>query len=357
MSGTVTITGISGSANFQHLKVNIAPFKQYILVSGLFYPDDHNNYQLSGSFDKYVQSYVKKIIQSQKGNDFIIYDVNILEGTITKTEYFANSSPKKSTLTFDKVINSDYVRANNSIRFENNNKKIVSKTDIYKLIEDIGTNNPNTLQEVHVFSHAYWNGPILVNTDSGGGDCDMRKADFTSGTINTTNFKNAFTSSGFMKIWGCSFPVATNALFSKFRNNKQYSTTKTISDSTIFSFVPNTFYYHPSGSLPVDLIPQINGILGTTYKVNDSIKLTFLEIKKILAYNYLSVYAGVIAKKIGIKVISALPATYANIDPTFHIAPSTMANVTFYKKHLDIKIEDGNYGVYDESTVQRVEAI
>ncbi|MCW3168334.1 hypothetical protein OMO38_07325 [Chryseobacterium sp. 09-1422] len=356
MRGTLTVKKVYGNTNFQNVKINILPVKQYILVSGLFYPDDHNSYKLSGSFDSYVQGYIKKIVQSQKGNDFIIYDVNILAGTIIKTEYSPSSSPKKSILNFDIVINSDYKLFNNSYRLDNTSKKIISKNDIYKLIEEIGMNDPNTLQEVHVFSHAYWNGPILVNTDSGRGDCDMRKADITSGTINSANFKNAFTTNGYIKIWGCSFPVATNALFSKFRNNKQYSTTKIISDTVVFNFSPNTFFFYPKGESAVDLLPQINNILGTTYKASDSIKLTFLEIKKILIYNYLSVYAGVIAKNIGVKVISALPATYANIDPTFHIAPSTMANVTFYKKHLEVEINE-NYGVFDEATVQRLETI
>lgn len=356
MSGTLTVRKVNGNTNFQHVKLNVAPIKQYILVSGLFYPDDHNNYKLSGSFDKYVQDYIKKIIQSEKGHDFIIYDVNILNGTISKTEYSTNSTPKKSVTTFDKVINSDYALINGGYRL-NSSKKIISKTDIYKVIEEIGSDEPNTLSEVHIFSHAYWNGPILVNTDNGTGDCDMRKSDITSGTIDSTNFKNAFTNIGFIKIWGCSFPVATNALFSKFRNNRQYSATRVIADSIIFSFASNTFFYHRQGSTPVDLTPQINNVLGTTHSVTDAIKLTFLEIKKILIFNYLSVYAGVIAKDIGIKVVSALPATYANIDPSFHIAPSTMANVIFYKKHLDIVIENGNYGVYDEATVKRLETI
>jgi hypothetical protein len=33
-----------------------------------------------------------------------------------------------------------------------------------------------------------------------------------------------------------------------------------------------------------------------------------------------------------------------------------MANVTFYKKHLEVEINE-NYGVFDEATVQRLETI
>lgn len=51
MRGTLTVKKVYGNRNFQNVKINILPVKQYILVSGLFYPDDHNNYKLSGSFD------------------------------------------------------------------------------------------------------------------------------------------------------------------------------------------------------------------------------------------------------------------------------------------------------------------
>lgn len=59
----------------------------------------------------------------------------------------------------------------------------------------------------------------------------------------------------------------------------------------------------------------------------------------------MNVYAGVIASNYGIKVQAALPATYANISPNFHVASSTLANVRMYKKHLEVQLGELNYGI------------
>jgi hypothetical protein len=351
-----TRTLIATARGVSSAGLQINPFKQYVLVSGLFYPDDHNNYKLSGSFNEYAKKYSKKIIKARNKEDIIIIDVNILEGLVKRTEYIGNNPAKESITTFDKVLEINYKKLTN--RFLNEGKKIISKTDIYKLVEEIGVNMPNTLEELNVFSHAYWNGPILVNTvEDKPDDHDMRRNDIILGLIDSKKFKNAFTSTGMIKIWGCSFPTSTNALFSKFRNNKSYSPIKTIPDSTKFTFQPDTFWYYPEGEKPKDLITQINNVLRTTYKVTDLIELTFLQIKKILIRNYLDVYAGVMAADFGIKVQSALPATYAEITPDFHIAPSTLANVTLYKKHLDVQLGESNYGIYDTATVKKLIAI
>jgi hypothetical protein len=60
------------------------------------------------------------------------------------------------------------------------------------------------------------------------------------------------------------------------------------------------------------------------------------------------------AKHFNIKIIGALPETYANISPNFHISPTVMANVNFYETHLGIKLEN-NYGGYDITTTNNLE--
>lgn len=67
----------------------------------------------------------------------------------------------------------------------------------------------------------------------------------------------------------------------------------------------------------------------------------------------MSTYAADIANKFDIKVKAALPATYADIMPTYQIAGNTMANVKLYNTHLNITLDD-NYGIYDKATIQRI---
>lgn len=93
-----------------------------------------------------------------------------------------------------------------------------SITHVYDYIEHVGRKRPDSLAELSIFSHAYWNGPIIYNTnrrdeyDRGGThypkrdplDHDARIADFDKGTeLDRANMRAAFKSNAFVKIWGC----------------------------------------------------------------------------------------------------------------------------------------------------------
>jgi len=353
MSGLIfQISGVNG---FVGGNVQVNPLKQYILVAGLFYPDDTNGYKLSGSFGKYSERYIKQILLKRNKEDIIIHNVDILEGKIIKSEYIGSNTPKETISIFDKVTDINYKKLTN--RFLSEGKVVISKTDIYKIVEEIGKSNPNTLQEINIFSHAFWNGPILINTDSGPDDHDMRKDDITGGLINLTDFKNAFTTTGEMKIWGCSFPTALNSLFSRIRKNIEYRTDKTIPDNTVFKYSPNHFFGKTPKEDRGDLTTLINGMLGTAYKVTEQIDLSFLQIKKIACANFLNTYASNLVKHIGIKTQAALPATYSEITPNFHISKLTKENVKFYEMHLKVNLGELDYGIYDTATVSNLISI
>jgi hypothetical protein len=330
---------ISDRKGFKGGKLQINTLKQFIMVSGLDYHD-------LWSFNKYAEKNKSKILKSKKDTeDFVFYMIDILVGKITKIEILGANKPKETITKFDIVDKSNYA----SHYFESKGKKIISKLDVYKLIEEIGTNKPNTLFEVCVYSHAYWNGPILVDSGTGIDDHDMRIADAAG--INSLNFNKAFDSKGIMKIWGCSFPRDTNALFSKIRKNANYTVNDSIKDDVKFKFPKNHFVFKLDSQPEVDLTKQINGILKTSFLVTDAIELTFLQIKKIACFNYINTYAAKFAGTFNINIQAALPATYAEINPDFHISSLTLENVKFYNKHLNVKLGDLNYGLYDKKTV------
>lgn len=329
---------ILGSNGFEGAKLQINPLKQFVMISGLDYHD-------FWSFNSYAEKHKAKLLKTKNAKeDFIFYMVDILVGKIRKIEIIGSKSAVETTTKFDIVDKSNYVNH----YFESNGKKIISKTDIYKLIEQIGIDNPNTLVEVNVFSHAYWNGPILVNSSKGIDDHDMRISDVTGSIINAKNFKDAFHVNGIFKIWGCSFPRDTNALFSKIRKNKNYKSSGVIADTIKFMYPKNHFTFQMGTEPEVNLTTEINDILKTSFKVSDSIELTFLQIKKIACYNYINVYAAILSNKFDIKCQSALPATYAEITPDFHISSLTLENVKFYETHLNVQLGELKYGVYDK---------
>lgn len=353
MNRVFRIKEIDGNNDFKDVTFTVGTLKQYVLVSGLDY---HSFF----SFNKYAEKYKLEILRSKQiTDDIVIYMIDILVGKITKIEIFGKNAIKEIVTKFDIVDKSNYTKT----YFESNGKSIISKTDVYRIIEQIGVDNPGTLFEVGVFSHAYWNGPILVDSLTGHDDHDMRIDDISSSLIDLTKFKNAFVTGAFFKIWGCSFPPNTNALFSKIRKNVNYKSVGKIPDTTRFIYPKNHFLFYPTDShsgatLPVvDLTSQINIIFKTKLTVTDIIELSFIQIKKIACFNFINTYAASLADNIDIKVQSALPATYANIDLKFHISSLTFDNVKFYENHLDVKLGELKYGIYDKITVNNLTTI
>jgi hypothetical protein len=85
--------------------------------------------------------------------------------------------------------------------------------------------------------------------------------------------------------------------------------------------------------------------------------LKVFEIKKIGCSNFLGTYASTMASEIDVKVQAALPATYSEITPNFHISSLTKENVKFFKTHLNISLGELEYGIYDKTTVDRITTI
>jgi len=329
-------------------QVNPSPM-HYVLIAGLNYPSYSNGYKLVGDNSSYVDKRKKEIIASNRKNEsIVITTVNLLKGKVIKDTYVNGQIDKSDTKDYDPITLDNY--QTNHPYFTFNGKNIIKKWDIYKIAEDLGQNDPGTLMEFGIYSHAYYDGPILVDSDSQDltNDNDLRRSDINS--VDTA-FGSSFDKDGIMIVWGCSFPKMLNLLFSKLRRNSKYKLTK-IDDTEVFSYPKNHFYVdnttNPDSGY---LVTMINSYAGTSFMVNEKIDLTFFQIKKIAAFNYIHTYAARFANKFDIKVKAALPATYSNVSPNFHIASDTMANVNLYKFHLGITL-DNNFGIFDKNTVE-----
>jgi hypothetical protein len=364
--GTLIATGRGvSSAGLQ-----ILTLKQYVMLSGVDYPSDHNNQLLSGGFNDFALKRMKKIEATKKPNDYMIfYNFNIFGGKMTKRELKGNDSPKETIINYDPVTQANFIFESNGTQsrmpFKPNGKKnIISKITVYELIEKIGVDNPNSLNEFSIFSHSHAGGPILlgswelemdgtINTD----DYDMRAGDFTK-IINKVNFKNAFFKDGFIKIWGCQFSRILNAFFNKAFKNKNY--TNAVAEDTVFDFKANTLFFYPPtvGQPTYDLLAYlINPILSTTFKVTDKVSLTFLQIKKIASQQFLSSFASKVFESIDVKVISALPASYSSYkNNEYRISEDTYPNVNFYKNHLGVIVEE-HYGIHDRAILDSITII
>jgi hypothetical protein len=90
----------------------------------------------------------------------------------------------------------------------------ISIVHVYRHIIELGRRSPGSLAALHVFSHAWAGGPILVNTDQheryayssqrDPGDKDGRTKDFSPANMpELEHFAAAFAPDAIAKIWGC----------------------------------------------------------------------------------------------------------------------------------------------------------
>jgi hypothetical protein len=89
----------------------------------------------------------------------------------------------------------------------------ISITDVYYYISELGRASPGCLRQLHFFSHAFRQGPILLNTDDSNDgisdlrdptDKDPRTKDFLP--INLARYSHlpaAFVTDAYVKNWGC----------------------------------------------------------------------------------------------------------------------------------------------------------
>ena len=317
----------------------IKTLKQYILVAGI-------DYHTGNSFIKYCNDYKNKIINNNKTKDDLTFIIIDFKGTI---ETITNGT-SISTESFDKISKSNYP-ASKGHAFDSLGKlKYITKKKIYELIEEIGKNNPSTLQEVNVFSHAYSGGPILGNSsETDAIDLDMRINDIKSKTFDYVNFKNAFNTTGIFKIWGCQSHPPFNYLVKKIMQNPKYKNDGTTKDTE--EFIVN--------DIAVPNHEILSKYIDATYYTslpNGKIKMTLLQIKKIFGNSYCANYAAWLAYSVDVKVQYSLPATYASFGSpeVFRISDDTKMNVPFFEKYLGISLGELNYGIYDTITIGKL---
>jgi hypothetical protein len=351
--------------------------KNFVLVAGVDYGPVSAG-KTPTNFLHYCNKQLEKIYFKEKNTreDINFYMVDIRRGKIELISYLFNETSGLHTKnisvykTFDPVSKSNYFNIDGKVRFHPNSQNIISKWTIYNLIEEIGATNPKSLKELSVFSHAYLNGPILLNTNQQSenyvdvlgnnidvvslgydpNDFDMRMWDFEvfyNINVRVDNvdkyfaFYSAFSDDSLIKIWGCNFWSLTNKLLAIIRTNSAYRKTGLTNDVS-FNFPAYKFTDEMLNNI-------INPVLQTSYKVNEKITLSFLEIKKIFCRLLTFTYPYVFSRSVNKNVQAALPTTYANISPHFHIAPSLFENVLFYKNYFDIETDEEklNYGIYE----------
>ncbi|KAA3617300.1 MAG: hypothetical protein D8M58_03050 [Calditrichaeota bacterium] len=336
--------------------------KQFVFVSGFDYEFKGTDFNIFSTRRR-----DKLIKQNPKTNlKFTFFDFK--RGKITSEDITYPSGVVKNTSTivkdsFDKISSSNYVIG----KFKNGQRNTLSIKNVYDFVSDIGMNDPNTLDELSFFSHAWMGGPIFVNsfndrstvyTGTPGtspppsqidisdpnkrdpDDKDGRANDFSSPTMDINLFKKAFSSNGYSWIWGCTATEVYKDMINTIQKMRQYSGAGT-KDSEKF-IIYNT-----------DFLLEFDEYLNHKPKASSkAITVTFADVKSLFSKVLQNTYAFNLAHSTGKKVYSAFVGVGSNNEPGpkgLMIADRYRKNVIdFYKTHLGIKIdpEGRNYAEY-----------
>jgi hypothetical protein len=314
----------------------------------------------------------KRVNSSKTDLRFIIFD--FVGGTVdTHDVTFVSGVEKISSKTENKfapVTSASYDRVVNDhgYGFKRGQTTVMSITDIYAAVGDIGRTNPGTLVELSFFSHGWMGGPILVNScdrfssssSCFGGttkserdpdDKDPRSfKDFISPTMSPVQlkqFRDAFHPNGFVWIWGCTFTKAYFWTLSKLI--KKYGTkglTDEKSIKLVYSAEEINFIWNCAGTGKCSSVP-------VTWDTD------FKTIKQYICEGIASTYASVIAQAAGKNTYAALLGTYAVYQNGSTVRNPLMtvegfsSIKNFYDNYLSMKLDPAGlgYGTYPPYSV------
>ncbi len=347
--------------------------QHFILVAGFNYENDKNPTFLQSCNNRMTRTLEKA--SAPESMIFTLFDV--AGGTVTQSKVDPKTKRRGWTKlqTFTAVTRANYSSFKVGVEnhFDTKPAGIMSITDVYKFVEDIGaSSDKGTVEELNFFSHGWMGGPILVNSfdptsddpsqPRNPNDKDARIfKDFVPPTMDATalvNFNTAFAGDGFVWTWGCSFARAAHVVLSQLFKTSKYRTTPPakIKDTDKFTLDFSEDAKTPSPTDDFNTI--VNTLLPGGKKSGRSytITVTFKQIKDLFHLELDSAYAAVLASSTNITGIGAMPGTYADTEKNVRLpqmlVPQRMppydddlsATVKFYTTFMGMSLDPENRG-------------
>lgn len=355
--------------------------KKYILlVAGYEYSGGGTDFNIFA--DRRRKYILWKNPTWENDTDVVFVRFDVKNGKIEKNVYDGTSRNwVEESNTFDAINRrTHYTSESHFIQADNN---VMSITDAYNYVINIGRTEPGTVLEFNVLGHGWMGGPVLVNSyqrddfSNGGAtprlrdpwDKDGRSKDFNVQNMSDENwnlFKAAFKDNGFCWVWGCVFTRAYyNTLYKVMRTQefraKRFGThvdSDTFRISVSSSFVRK--YYHVDRTFfPTD---------------NDERVFTrsLLQLKQFLKRGMLLTYAARLTLDTGIECRNAMLGTYSDFERKYpghrplHTVMEIPRNtatygtnftktIDFYKTYLNVSEdpEERGYGVYTSTQLHQ----
>lgn len=332
--------------------------KYVILVAGYEYQHAANNFLVIA--DRRRQHLLQFGPAWRSDPDLVFVRFNVKDGVVERAT--GNGAWTAESIRFDAVNRRTHYSGKDLIKAQTN---LMSITDIYRYIIELGKREPGSVVEFSVIGHAWFGGPVLLNSYQreeyrpGAAqssvrdpwDKDGRVKDFFSQNMPDADwvaFKAAFEADGYYWIWGCLFPRAyfntlhyimqTTAFRSKAIGQHQLTDSFTITVNA--SFVRD--YY------PVD--PQF----FPTSTTELTFTRTLQDVLQFLKRGMLNSYPGRFTLDTGIPCIAGYLGTYSDYERAYSghqpryplmIIPRNAAVygsdfsrvIAFYKAYLQIQ--------------------
>ncbi len=312
--------------------------------------------------------------KNRKKEDITFHIFDVEKGEVVTKEITFPSGIKKEKITkppspFKTITKDDNyiqrVKGNETHNvFKDGQTDIMSILHVYEAVQKIGASEPHTLIELSIFSHGWLGGPILVNSSDNGSfgpedkfllvpdgardpdDMDPRTKDFHEPTMfeaELGNFQKAFSPSGYVWNWGCTFPRNTFQILHNMIYNRNYRDSG-LGDDVIFKLKLTD----EEGLL---LDHNMWHELGGHIQDRRNIEIKFKFLKLFFCKGISATYNHVIAKSAKVKTYAALVGTYSNFKTTGPISmhiPGFKREKNFYKNYLGFGFdpEGHGYGVY-----------
>lgn len=312
----------------------------------------------------------------QNNADVIFVRFDVRAGKIERNVVNGSSRTwQEESSTFTPIVRSQHYKDTHLISAETN---IMSVTDIYRYIANLGRTEPGTLYEFSILSHGWFGGPVLLNSfqreeystgakamERDPTDKDGRTKDFQIQNMNDddwNNFTRAFSSDGYYWVWGCLFSRAYFDTLYKIIQTPAYRSKSLGShaDGDTFTITVSQDF--------VSKHYQVDPIFFPASPSEKTFTRSLLDIKKFLKRGLRRSYPGRVALDTGLTCIAAYLGTYSDyershaghqaINPVMVIPRNMSAygcdftsTINFFKAYLGMPEDPENrgYGTYSYS--------
>jgi len=260
---------------------------------------------------------------------FTLFDV--AGGTLQQSKVDPKTKRRDWTKlkTFTPVTTANYssFKVGQENHFDTKPAGVISVTDVYSFVQDIGNGaDKGTVEELNFFSHGWMGGPILVNSFEDDAiaktpkrdpnDKDARTKDFNDVNMNADarlKFNAAFSGTGFVWTWGCSFARVANIILSRLFSTPLFRRTPwgKLKDTDKFTLDFSDDAKPPSADDDFNAIVKL--LPGGRLSHNSyTVTVTLKQIKDLYLRMINATYTAVLSGQTGISSIGALPGTYAD---------------------------------------------